>query len=66
MFEYGLNQKTVNVKMTRHELCNVIIALQIIKDNSGTENNEFYANLINKLNEQRQSFDEKYFGGEKQ
>ncbi len=66
MFEYGLNQKTVTVKMTRHELCNVIIALQIIKDNSGTDNPEFYANIINKLNEQRQAFDEKYLRGDKQ
>lgn len=58
----GLNQKTVTVKMTRNEVCSLIVALQTLCE--CTDVAGFYRELREKIKEQLVAFDKKQLNRE--
>lgn len=55
MFKTARNQKTVTVKITRHELCDLCLACTVLAQD---ENREKWAALHDKLREILKEFDE--------
>lgn len=53
----GLNQKTITVKMTRHDACSLVLALQALCECSDVA--DFYRELQGKIKEQLEAFDKK-------
>ena len=58
----GVNQKTVTVKMTRHEVCGLVLALQTLCE--CPEVAGFYRELQEKVKEQLDVFDKKQLNQE--
>lgn len=54
----GINQRTVNVKVTRHELCDIIIALNAVLSDPDCVGGH-WEDLRRKLNDQLHEFDAK-------
>lgn len=58
----GLNQKTVTVKMSRHDACSLVLALQALCECPDVA--DFYRELQEKIKEQVDALDKKQLNQE--